>query len=526
MIMLDTTIVNVAIPTILRDLHATLNEAVWVNSVYLLTFAVPLLFAGRLGDRLGRKPMFLAGMVIFTLSSLGCGLSNSIGVLIAARAVQGLGAAAMAPQTMAFITHLFPPAKRGAPMGAWGGVGAMAGAAGPLLGGVLVGSFGWRWIFIVNVPIGVIGALLAVVLVPSVQSDHVRHFDVLGTLLSGLGLLMLVFGLQSGQQYHWRQIAGPITITEVIATGVVLLMAFVIWQRFNAHDPLLPLSLLRHRNFTAASVAVTAVGFVLTGMFLPVVIYLQSVRGMSPMLSGLTLVATALGAGIGGPVAGRLSDRINGKYVIMTGFVLFGVGIGLIAALARTNTSTWQLSWMLFLCGLGGGSVFAPLANVATSAVPLPLMGAAAGVYNTARQVGSVFGSAAIGVLLQARLATGTHTLAVAQSPGLPPAFRQRFISEMGRAASAANVSVGPAAGTRSAAHLPGAVASQMARLAVLIFHEGFTQAMRFTLVRPIVVLALGFLAAAAMSGRSRDLLSPGPAEVIPVGDSMPVKVT
>src|ERR1700756_4275502 len=158
MIMLDTTIVNVAIPAMLKgNLHATLNQVVWVNSVYLLTYAVPLLLSGRLGDRVGRKPMFIAGLIVFTLASLCCGLAGTPALLITARAVQGFGAAAMGPQTMAFITTLFPPAKRGAPMGTWGAVAGVATIAGPLLGGVLVDSFGWQWIFMVNVPIGVIG---------------------------------------------------------------------------------------------------------------------------------------------------------------------------------------------------------------------------------------------------------------------------------------------------------------------------------------------------------------------------------
>jgi len=424
MIMLDTTIVNVAIPTILRGLHTGLNQVIWVNSVYLLTCATLLLLSARLGDHLGRKPMFLAGMAVFTVASLCCGLAASAGALIAARAVQGLGAAAMLPQSMAFITYLFPPERRGAPLGAWGSMIALASATGPLLGGLLVDNLGWHWIFLVNVPVGVAGLGLVMLLVPGGQPRNHRRFDVPGTVLSGAGLLAVVFGLQNGQQYHWGAVIGPVTIPEVIAIGVMLLAAFVIWQRLNANEPLVPLAIFGHRNFTVATAAVFCVSFALSGMYLPLAIFVQTVLGLSPLMAGLTTVPFAVGAGIAAPVAGRLSDRIGGKPVVVPGFLLYACGLALAAAVTGPNTSPRTFGAVLLISGFGAACAFAPLGSVATGEVSLPMMGTASGVYNTFRQVGAVAGSATVGLLFQAMVAarhsalTGTapHTAALADA--------------------------------------------------------------------------------------------------------------
>jgi EmrB/QacA subfamily drug resistance transporter len=503
MIMLDTTIVNVAIPAMLRDrhLHATLNQIVWVNSVYLLTYAVPLLLAGRLGDRLGRKPMFLFGLVVFTLASLSCGLADTPTLLITARAVQGLGAAAMGPQTMAFITTLFRPAKRGAPMGMWGAVAGVATIAGPLLGGVLVDNLGWQWIFVVNVPIGVIGLVLAILFVPGKQQTNKHKFDVLGTVLFSLGLLAIVFGVQNGQQYHWGAVWGAIGIPEIIGLGVVLLVAFVIWQRVNRDEPLLPLSLFHHRTFSAANLANVSIGFAITGMFLPVVIFLQSVLGLSPVESGLVTLPMSLVSGVVAPFAGRLSDRLSGKYVAMFGFVALTIGVAWLAVQIQVGASVWTLVGPLIVCGLGIGAIFSPLANLATGTVEPRQMGAASGVFNTTRQIGGVLGSAAIGVLLQARLTVSMHTAAVAASAQLPAAFRPAFVNSMVQTAGSAT-DAGGGASCQLPPGVPAAVAGRVCALGASTFEQGFTDAAKATLILPVVILALGAVACIAIARR------------------------
>jgi EmrB/QacA subfamily drug resistance transporter len=404
MILLDTTIVSIAIPAMVRELGTTLNAVVWVLSVYLLTYAVPMLFTSRLGDRFGPKRVFLAGLAVFTLASLWCGLSGSVEMLITARAVQGLGAALMTPQTLAFITHLFPPAKRGPAMGLWGGVAGLATITGPLLGGVLVDSLGWEWIFFVNVPVGVVAIVLTAFLVPDWQPKHSHSFDIPGILLSAAGLFCLVFGIQNGQQYDWGTVFGPVNIFEIIGLGLVLLVAFVFWQRANTREPLLPLRVFNNRNFSAGTVTGMAIGFAITGMFIPLVVYIQNVLGMTPTKAGLLTAPMSLLSGLIAPFIGRLSDRVNAKYLVMTGFVALAAGLGVIALQARPDTNPWALTPALLLCGVGTGCVFAPMSNIAMSSVDRTLAGAASGIFNTARQVGGVLGSAAIGVLLQARI--------------------------------------------------------------------------------------------------------------------------
>lgn len=229
MILIDTTIVSVANPRIMEGLNTDINAVIWVTSAYLLAYAVPLLITGRLGDRFGPKNLYLIGLVVFTLASLWCGLSGDVTMLIAARAVQGLGAAMMTPQTMAVITRIFPPDRRGAAMGLWGATAGMAVLIGPILGGLLVDSLGWEWIFFVNVPIGIVAFILVMRFVPKLTT-HSHTFDVVGVVLSAVGMFLLVFGIQEGQTYKWGTVTGFVSVWGLIITGLVVLVLFVAWQ--------------------------------------------------------------------------------------------------------------------------------------------------------------------------------------------------------------------------------------------------------------------------------------------------------
>ncbi|HEY2059185.1 DHA2 family efflux MFS transporter permease subunit [Amycolatopsis sp. NBC_01480] len=517
MILLDTTIVSIAIPNMLRELNSGLNAVVWVISVYLLTYAVPMLFTSRLGDRFGPKRVFLAGLVVFTGASLWCAMSGNVEMLITARAVQGLGAALMTPQTLAFITHLFPPAKRGPAMGMWGGVAGLATIAGPLLGGVLVDHFGWEWIFYVNVPIGVIAIVLVLVLVPDWQPKHSHSFDVLGILLSAAGLFLVVFGVQNGQQYDWGTAFGGITVFEIIGAGVLLLIAFVLWQRFNRKEPLVPLNVFANRNFSAGTLTATTVGFTMTGMFLPLIIYIQTVLGLSPTLAGALTAPMSLVSGILAPFVGRASDKVNGKYLVMAGLSLLALGIGIIALQARPDTSPWALIPALLVCGLGIGCIFSPMSNLTMSAVEPRLAGTASGIFNTARQVGGVLGSAAIGVLLQARISASIADEATTAAAQLPEPYRAPFAEGIAHAAASTG-EFGSSSGPAPIPGLPADLAAQAGRLATEAVHNGLTDAARTTLILPIAVLILGVAAAAVM----RRATPPRPQSPAPTGSEAP----
>ena len=433
MILIDTTIVSVANPKIMEALHTDINSVIWVTSAYLLAYAVPLLITGRLGDRFGPKNLYLAGLVVFTLASAWCGFSGDISQLILARVFQGLGAAMMTPQTMAVITRIFPPDRRGQAMGLWGATAGVATLVGPVLGGVLVDSLGWEWIFFINVPIGVVAFVMAWRLVPTLQTHHHR-FDILGVVLSAAGMFLLVLGLQEGETYDWGTIVGAISVWSLIIAGIVVLVAFVVWQAFNKGEPLLPLKLFRDRNFSLANGAITTVGFTVTSMSLPLVFYFQLVLGLTPTESALMLVPMAvITAGLAQPV-GRLVDRINPRYIAFVGAILLATSLTWYAAIMTPDVG---IGWLLLpsaLMGIANSCVWAPISTTATRNLPQSQAGAGSGVYNTTRQVGSVLGSAAVGALMQVRLTAELSKTASARqefSGTLPDALHAGFSNAM-----------------------------------------------------------------------------------------------
>ncbi|MEV0095160.1 DHA2 family efflux MFS transporter permease subunit [Streptomyces sp. NPDC050738] len=401
MTLLDLTIVNIAIPEMIEGLGASLDQTLWVVSGYALVLAVLTITAGRLGDLFGARNLFAAGLVVFTLASVACGLAPTAGLLIAARAVQGLGAALLVPQTMALIIAVFPAARRGTAMGIWGTVAGLATLSGPTLGGILVSTVGWRWIFLVNVPIGIAALILTFLVVPDLRTGRTRRFDFMGVLIATTALFCLAFGLQEGGHYHW----GP-GIQALLAAAVALFAGFVFHQRRRQDsDPLVPFALFRDRNFTVMTVLVALVSMAMIGLVLPFNLYLQSVLHLSAMKAGLVLAPSSLVSMTVGPFAGRLSDRIGGKYLLMTGLTLYAAGLAAIVLIAGPTTSWYAFIPATVITGLGVGCIIAPMSTEAMRTIDPRLAGAASGVNNTMRQIGSVIGAATVGALLQGRLA-------------------------------------------------------------------------------------------------------------------------
>jgi EmrB/QacA subfamily drug resistance transporter len=309
MTLLDLTIVNIAIPDMVDSLNASLDQILWVVNAYTLALAVLMITAGRLGDLVGKKNLFIAGVSLFTLASLACGLAQDPGQLIAYRGVQGLGAALLLPQTLSMIADVFPDEKRGVALGIWGIVAGVSGAAGPAVGGVLVTKIDWRWIFFVNIPLGVLAVVGALLFIPSTERAVKHRFDIPGVILSSVALFLLSFALIEGQKYSWNG-----WIWSSIGAAVVIFAIFLVYQRGQQdNEPLVPFSLFKDRNFTIMNFVGIAISFGIVGLFLPITVYLQSVLGYSAMKSGIVLLPLSIGTFVMAGPAGVLSEKLGGS---------------------------------------------------------------------------------------------------------------------------------------------------------------------------------------------------------------------
>ena len=360
MIMLDTTIVNVAIPNIASSLQATLDQILWVINAYILTFAILLIPSGRVGGILGPKKLFLFGLALFTVSSAACGLAQSPNQLIIFRISQAIGGASLTPQTLSVITSIFPPQKRGAAFGIWGAVYGIGAASGPTLGGALTTAFSWRANFYVNVPIGAIALVLAFLIMPEMTVHRKHRLDMVGVVLVSAGLFCGIFGLVEGQRYDWGRItnlarvdlgpvhAGLISIPSLFLACAILLVAFVVWE-MREEEPLLPLSLLRDRNFSAGTVVASSVTFCMIGLFLPLTIFLQTVLGLTPLQAGLTALPNPIASMLTAPLAGRIADKVNAKFMLMAGLAIYAAGVGLLLSLVTLSAQSATFIAPLFL---------------------------------------------------------------------------------------------------------------------------------------------------------------------------------
>src|SRR6266566_2574513 len=395
MIMLDNTIVNVALPSIQRSLHMSISSLEWIVTAYALTFAALLITGGKLGDLYGRKKMFIAGLVVFTLASLACGLAPSAGFLIGARAVQGVGAALMNPATLSIITATFPPKERGQAIGIWAGVSALALAIGPLAGGLIVDNIGWNWIFFVNVPVGVLGIVVSQFFITeSRDTSHEQSVDFPGLVTSAGALFALSYALIEGNQRGWSSAE----ILGLLAGAAVLLAAFIVLES-RQRLPMLDLSLFRISSFVGANVVALLVSLGMFGVFFYISLYVQNILGYSPTRAGAIFLPMTILIILIAPVAGKLSDRIGSRWLMGAGMGILGVSLLLYQRIGL-HTGFWSLLPQLVLGGVGMALTMSPMTSAAMGSVPIDKAGVGSGVLNSFRQVGGLLGIALMGAIL------------------------------------------------------------------------------------------------------------------------------
>jgi len=496
MVMLDNTIVNVALPSIRSDLGASVSGLQLIVDTYILVFASLLLTAGALGDRYGRKRVFLIGLVVFTLGSALCGLAPSLPALVAARALQAVGGAALLPSTLAIIASTFPDAReRAQAIGLWSGVSGMALAAGPVLGGLLTDGFGWRSVFYVNLPVGTAAFLVASRTFAESRNPAARRLDLPGLLLGIAALGSLTFALIEGNSRGWSSPA----IFSLLVVAAVGLVAFLVVESRRA-EPMLDLRFFRDASFSSANLVAMLVGFALLGFVFFNTLYLQTVQDYTPFQAGLRTLPNTLAVVVAAPVAGRLASRLGYQVPVVTGTLLGGVAL-LSLTRIQPDTPYTALWWHYALLGTGLGLTISPVTAAAVAGMPREQAGVASAMTNTSRQVGGALGVAVLGAVVASRFAA---ELPARLAPlHLPGAVQARV-----EAAAAQGVAASSPAGARGG----GAVRRAVADAFVAGIHAGYLLAGIALLCGTVVALA--FLGTADRDAGTR----PGQAGAVPVG--------
>ncbi|MEA2390277.1 MAG: hypothetical protein QOK31_386 [Solirubrobacteraceae bacterium] len=487
MLLLDITIVNVALPAIQKGLGASFGDLQWVVSAYALSLAALLLTAGSLADRLGRRTVFVIGLVLFTLASLGCGLAGSPAVLLASRAAQGIGGAAMFACSLALIAQAFHGRERGTAFGIYGATIGAAVAIGPLVGGAITQAWGWEWIFFINIPIGIAAVFVALTRVAD-SKDPRGSIDWAGLVLFSVALFLLVFALERGNAEGW----GSALILTFLIGSVLLLGAFVVVESRRS-EPMFDLGLFRKPAFAGASIVALALSASMFAMFLYLTLYVQGVLGFSPLDAGLRFLPITAISFFVAPVAGRLSVRVPVRALLGLGLLLVGVGLLLMRGLGVTSEWTALLAGFL-VAGVGIGMINPALVSTAVGVVDPSRSGMASGINNTFRQVGIATGIAGLGAIFQHQISTKT----TAVLSHLPPDVRARthqiveaFSAGQGRSVAAA--------------------APPGARHSILVNYTSiFTGALNELLLVGGIVALAGSIAAFALV-RSRDFVASGP---------------
>jgi EmrB/QacA subfamily drug resistance transporter len=404
MIMLDNTVVNVALPSIQRDLGVGLSELEWIVTGYALTFAALMLIGGKLADAYGRRLIFVLGIAVFTLASLWCGLAGSGDMLITARIVQGAGAALMNPATLSIIAATFPPRERGTAIGIWAGVSALALAIGPLVGGLITEHLTWSWIFFVNIPVGILGIAASFVFIDESRDETHERLDLPGLVTSAVGLFALTYALIEGNTYGW---ASP----RILGSFAVAALALLAFGYLESHQraPMLPLELFRNRTYTGANTVILLVALAMFGVFFFVSLYMQNILGYSAVQAGAAFLPMTLLIILVAPIAGRMTDRIGSRAFMTGGMILIAIQLLYFSRLG-SDADFWQLLPGMLVGGVGMAATMTPSAAAATRSVPVDKAGVGSAVLNAFRQVGGSMGIAVMGAIV-AHEAAGERTV-------------------------------------------------------------------------------------------------------------------
>ncbi len=482
MLLIDITVVNVALPDIQSSLHASFSDLQWVVDAYALTLAALLLTAGSLGDRIGRKLVFAVGLGLFVAASLLCGLATSPTFLNLARALQGVGGAVMFAQSLALIAEDFHGRERGTAFGIWGATIGAAVAVGPLVGGILTEGIGWEWIFFVNIPIGIATIALTMRFVHESRDEAARRLDIPGTFLFSGALFALVFALIRGNAEGW----GSGLIVGLLLGAVALLVVFVVVEH-RIDDPMFDLSLFRVPAFCGVSIAAFALSSSMFAMFLYLTLYVQNILGFSPLEAGLRFLPITLVSFFVAPVAGQLTGRIQVRYLLGGGLLLVSIGLALMHGVASDSSWTTLLPGFL-LAGIGIGMCNPSIATVAVGVVSPAQSGMASGISSTFRQVGIATGIAGLGAIFQSRVEHHATNL-LAGTQGISPSAVGHQVAT-GAADSAINTA-------------PASVRGQVATAASDAFCSGFNEIV-------LIAAAVAFVGAvlALVLTRQSDLLT------------------
>jgi len=477
MMLLDATIVNIALPHIMDTFDTGISSAEWVINAYVLAFAVLVITGGKVGDLYGRKLMFLSGIAVFTLASLLCGLAPNINLLIGARVLQAIGGAMMMPATLSLLNVAFGESGRGMALGIWGAVAGIASALGPVIGGALVDAYSWRLIFLINIPVGILAFIAAIFIISESKDPRAeKRIDAFGILTISAALFCLTFALVEGQKYGWDS---GLIVGLFIASFVSFIVFILVERKITA--PLIRLQLFRNPTFSAGNTVGLILMLGLLSILFLLVLYLQIVLGFSAIKTGVILLPMPGVIMIVAPLSGRLSDKIGSRWLIFFGMLLVALGIYLMSNL--TADMGWQrLMLPLSVCGLGMGLTMAPMTAAVMASAPIGQSGEAAGVLTTMRQVGSVLGISVIGAVLQNQLVTNLSE-ALVPITQIPAYLREKVLEELSTGRLGSGVSI---------PEIPGPLGAQLQ----ILFKEEFARSLNTAMMVSVFICIAGAVVA------------------------------